>query len=104
MCRYSDRVYNCGHYDRSCEACKSAKKSKSLCDCPDSKQKKKGAPSSNYQVTTGTWCNKEDCDSKAHNKREGPGKTTRFSQLTSIGNRFDGGFDEADYEWPDSME
>ena len=71
MCDYTDKVYRCGHYHRTCSPCKDAMKAKSTCEQPK-KGKTKGR-SSNTSYTTGTFCGHESCDGKSKNKREGPG-------------------------------
>jgi hypothetical protein len=103
MCSYTDKVYRCGHYDRSVDPCDAAKAKKSLCELPDPKQKKKAKSTTNVSVATGTWCPHEHCDEKSHNKRPGPGnhnlRTSVAAELVDY--REDGGFDEANYQWED---
>lgn len=105
MCRYQDKVHVCGHYDRSVEACDKAKKNKSLCDAPTEpkrgRKSKGGTGSTSYSA--GIWCPHEGCDEKPNNKREGPGliPIVYVIDINSVGNRVDGGFDEANFEWDD---
>ena len=80
MCYYTDKVYRCGHYQRSCDPCHDAKQKQSLCE-PPKKGKKGGGANGNMSYPTGTWCDKEDCDGKAKNKREGLG-TDSINALT----------------------
>ncbi|KAF2182594.1 hypothetical protein K469DRAFT_585684 [Zopfia rhizophila CBS 207.26] len=78
MCSFQERVYNCGHYTKSCNPCDKAKKVKAICT----------SGNKTTSVTTGTpTCGIYGCDGNISLKREGPGKIT------------DGDFDEDDMDW-----
>ena len=67
MCTVSDRVHDCGHYDRTLyKACKKAREARSLCTEEDSLSIK-------ASTTLLKSCYEEGCDGKASPKREGPG-------------------------------